>query len=203
MISLRDCRLKKIDPDDIPKNTETLDLSNNFLKSLEFLPDLPLLNKLVLDSNPLFTLKGAFSMKRLIEIELRGTPLSILPYYRLTIAMAFGRSVSKINDTSLTLEEIELRDEYAPICYADVIQGYVIINLKPLILYNPIEKKEKRYKSYKKDNQKMKEIISLVESHFEQKNEDKSFIDRFNHHINMYNDFKKEFATRELIPYKF
>ena len=136
--------LQAISASDIPKKIEILDLSNNSIQNLRNLPRIPTLNKLICSNTMIFTFDGVVDQPRLSIVDFRNTPLTILPYYRIMASIAFGRSVDVIDDISISVNEIALRDKIGPITKRFIVEGYCIMSLDPIILYNPITKTRKR-----------------------------------------------------------
>ena len=129
---------------EIPKGIETLDISNNPLINLKNLPRIPTLTKIVCTNSTLFSFEGAVDEPRLSVIDFQNCPVSVLPYYRLMASIAFGRTVDVIDDISLSVYEISLRDKYGPVIKRYVVDGYCLMSIEPIILYNP-KTKQKKY----------------------------------------------------------
>lgn len=135
--------LSTIPVEKLPIGLENLSLSNNPITDISCLPKFHCLVRLSLDGTLIYTFEGVVDQPRLSSVSLINTPISTLQYFRLMASVAFGRSVVVINGEPLSILDETLRDTYGPIIKSWIFQGYVVISIEPLVLYNP-KTKEKR-----------------------------------------------------------
>ena len=58
-------------------------------------------------------------------------------------SVAFGRSVDVIDEVSLSVNEIAMRDKYGSIIKRFIVDGYCLMSLDPIVLYKPKTKHQK------------------------------------------------------------
>lgn len=114
-----------------------INLSNNPLKTLKNLPELPELRKLNLDRTEIETFVYAAPQPNIQKISFRKSPLAEFQYCRMMATIVFGDSLGFINGKPLSSQEIKFRNQYSRVLRNYFVSGYVLDQIKPIRLHSP------------------------------------------------------------------
>lgn len=130
-------RNRNIESIPIPSETgliSFIDFSNNPIRSIQNLPQLKNLEKIVGDNTLIESFEGVVEQPYLSILSLLDTPISKRKYFILMALIAFGHSLNVINDNAITTRDLDNQLKYGPIIHDYIFQGYIIESLKPTII---------------------------------------------------------------------
>ena len=156
-----------------PERCSTVDLSFNRIVNFEGLPSLPRMTSLIVDQNPIRSLKGVVPQKRLKFLSIKRCPLSKNPYFKLMCIVAFDTikavkgpdghmkytgSLQIVNDSKITDKLREQAYKIAGEMRQSIVEGKVITNLSPLrIIDNEVD-------SDRDEDRKVEPNIEMVQA---------------------------------------
>ena len=130
----------------IPKSARMLrlDICNNPIKTFEGMNTYQSLELLLADNTKLISLKGAQPQYDLGQVSALGTPLGASKHFGLMCLIAFGDSVNIVNGALISDATRSLAKILRPWIGDDIIDGWVILNVDPLIMMDPVTRKRKK-----------------------------------------------------------
>lgn len=120
-----------IPPD--PSLVNFIDISGNPIKTLQSLPQLKNLEKIIGDNTLIESFEGVIEQPNLTIISLVNTPISKSKYFILMTLIAFGHSLNIVNDYAITTRDLDNQLKYNSIIHDYIFKGYIIEQLKPMI----------------------------------------------------------------------
>lgn len=105
---------------------KTLDLTGTQIKSLANLPRLPRITNLILDNSLIESCFNFEAVSSITSISLKKTPLSRVPHYKLSILLAVGSGIVKIDGKMITPLLLNRFKSYSKCAHDLVNHGWII-----------------------------------------------------------------------------
>ena len=121
---------------EIDPETQSIDLTDNFIENFIGLPFLKYLTNLNLDDNPIISFEGAIQLPCLKWLSMKNTPLSRNKFFRIICIIAFGPQLSTINNEPVTKSMRQKAEVLKKPLIPYLKKGFVISSLNPLRLSN-------------------------------------------------------------------
>ena len=99
---------------------------------------------LLADDTKLVSFKGAVPQNNLSQISAKRSPLGGSPYFPLMSLIAFGSDIVVVNGQSVTDGQKERARKLRPLLQGLLKEGWIILNLSPLVLMDPVTRKRRR-----------------------------------------------------------
>jgi hypothetical protein len=99
-----------------------LDLTDTNITSLKGIPKLPRLTSLTLDQSRVADLANIFALRSATSISLKGTPLAAARHYRLSVVLALGAGIVRIDGQAVPAV-LRARADTFPNCAADLVNA--------------------------------------------------------------------------------
>lgn len=115
---------------------DSLDFSNNPIKSFKSLPILPLLEDLNLENTQIESFADAQCQPSLKKLNIKNTPLSMLQNVRVMCIIALGSWIEEIDGVRITPEESHAAVSLSPRLRKLLTLGWIISTINPLHLHN-------------------------------------------------------------------
>lgn len=105
---------------------KTLDLTGTQIKSLANLPRLPRITNLILDNSLIESCFNFEAVSSITSISLKNTPLSRVPHYKLSILLAVGSGIVKIDGKMITPLLLNRFKSYSTYAHDLVNNGWIV-----------------------------------------------------------------------------
>lgn len=153
------------------ENTFSIDCSYNNIRDFSGLPQLHMLRELIIDSNPIANFAGAAYQPNLKFISLKKCKILCNPNFKIMCLIVFGSQLTTINGQRVTHQLRSLADELRSSTISELKKGSVILQTKPLKLFN--EARSKQHEHLVNENNSIAFIChTILDGNFEFKNDD-------------------------------
>ena len=115
-------------------NFQSILLQYNKISSFETLPECPNMRKLYLDNNIINSFEKAKKQPKLSTISLIENPISKNSLLGIMAYIVFGQRIRCVNGDFLSIDDIKMAQRLEPIIRHFLIDGYLLISLKPITL---------------------------------------------------------------------
>ena len=124
------------------ESTFSIDVSYNNIQNFSGLPQLHVLRELIIDSNPISNFAGATYQPNLKFISLKKCKILCNPNFKLMCLIVFGSQLTTINGQRVTHQLRSIADSLRPSTISELKKGSVIIQTKPLKMFNEERNKQ-------------------------------------------------------------
>jgi hypothetical protein len=131
-----------ISPSQTSRDFQTLDFSGQRLNSIIF-PDFSGVRKLVLDDVKLTTFANLNFSSGLEFFSCFNAPISISRHFVLMAAIVFGPTLRRINGATISTATKAVASTLTPFIREYLLKGFLLMNLKPVRLLNPVTRNRK------------------------------------------------------------
>lgn len=123
----------------------SLSFSSNPIDSWKTLPSLPFLKYLEMNNTKISSFQYAQKQPTIETINLKNTPISNYAHFQLMAIIAFGRTLKILNGSRIPLQIRRRGHELASSLYPYLFNSWIIINDRPLILFNTITRQRTKF----------------------------------------------------------
>lgn len=120
-----------------------LDLSQNPIKTFEGLTSNYTISHIVLDHTKLMSFVGIESQLYLTSISALRTPIGGNPCFPVMAVILFGDSMETVNGRYISAKKRKLADKLRKYIIDDLVEGWVLTGVNPVILMDPVTRKRK------------------------------------------------------------
>ena len=121
-----------------------LNVSRNPITDLRGMNTYRSLASLMADDTKLASFKGLVPQSDMSQISARRTPLGTSQYFPLMSLIAFGDQLVVVNNQTITDGQRERANKLRPFVYGYLADGWVLLNLCPIVLMDPVTRRRKR-----------------------------------------------------------
>ena len=121
-----------------------LNISRNPITDFRGMNTYRSLGSLMADDTKLLSFKGLVPQNDISQISARRTPLGTSQYFPLMSLIAFGDQLVVVNNQTITDGQRERANKLRPFVYGYLADGWVLLNLCPIVLMDPVTRRRKR-----------------------------------------------------------
>lgn len=102
-----------------------LNIKNTPIENFDFLPIFPRLTHIVLDKTMITNIKNFRNLPNLINVSCKNTPITAIPYYKLSFVLISDGKIKTINDKQISPKILDMAKEYPPSCKRLINAGWM------------------------------------------------------------------------------
>ena len=126
IVSLKNHNLTSLDQVEIDPTCNAIDLSNNPIKELGNIGEFPDLMYLICKNTQISSFRGSPFKCEIANASFIQSPISDQPYFKLNATIAFGPSLTLLNNQYISPEDREYAHYFSSSCRSLLFQGFLI-----------------------------------------------------------------------------